>query len=233
LLQAEGLKEYILNYRRRWPSTTSAIFWMFNDSWPTVHGWPTFDYYLNRKPAFHPVRRANSDVIVVLADEGDQVGVYVVNDTRQPVNVTLHSGDFTPDGPIRENPVQTCQVAAFTSQRVQSLPHDPQRIAYALLRDEGGKMLAQDRLLLRPWKEWKLERPEIQVELVEQDGQRFARYLSAAWVWGVVLDPSGEANVGDDVFDLLPGIPYDVALPPGESPRPVSITGNHLLATTC
>ncbi|RPJ40205.1 MAG: hypothetical protein EHM21_15065, partial [Chloroflexi bacterium] len=67
LLQAEGLMEYIYNYRRRWPSTGSAIYWMFNDSWPTVHGWGTFDYFLKRKLSFHPVRRAFADVVVALA----------------------------------------------------------------------------------------------------------------------------------------------------------------------
>lgn len=41
LLQAEGLEEYIMNYRRRMFSTASAIFWMYNDSWPVTHAGPS------------------------------------------------------------------------------------------------------------------------------------------------------------------------------------------------
>lgn len=44
LLQAEGLNEYISNYRRRMFSSSSAIFWMYNDSWHVTHGWTIVDY---------------------------------------------------------------------------------------------------------------------------------------------------------------------------------------------
>ena len=230
LLQAEGLKEYILNYRRRWPSSSSAIYWMFNDSWPTVHGWPTFDYYLNRKPAFFPVRRAFADQIVVLADEGEQIGVYVVNDTRSPLQARVNSGDFSPESPTRANPLIECVVPAFTSLRVLSLSRDPLRITYAVLEDGAGHKLAQDRLLLRPFGEWQVPSAHITVDTVEREGQRLARYQSDFWVWNVVLDLSGEAALQDDVFDLLPGIPYEVPLAPDQQPLPVAATGNQLLA---
>jgi hypothetical protein len=230
LLQAEGLKEYIANYRRRWPSTSSAIYWMFNDSWPTVHGWGTFDYYLNRKLSFHPVRRAFADWSVVLADEGRQVGVYVINDSGQPLSCILESGDFEVAGTARQLKGLALEIPPYTSQRAQVLPRDLERIPYAVLRDPQGRILAQDRLLLRPFKDWRVTRdPEISVEVVDRHEGRCARYSSATWVWGVVLDPTGEIALQDDVFDLLPGIPYEVPIRDGESPLPVSITGNSLL----
>ena len=45
LIQAEGLVEYISNYRRRMFSSASAIFWSYNDSWPCTHNWSIVDYY--------------------------------------------------------------------------------------------------------------------------------------------------------------------------------------------
>jgi beta-mannosidase len=121
LIQAEGLKEYINNYRRRWPSSSSAIFWMFNDSWPTVHGWGTFDYYLNRKLSFHPVRRAFAGVSTILADLGDSVGVYVSNDTGQPIRVLLECGDFDPAGVLDQGASMELDVPAFTCLKAHSL----------------------------------------------------------------------------------------------------------------
>ncbi|NLO73906.1 MAG: hypothetical protein GX100_07350, partial [candidate division WS1 bacterium] len=78
LIQAEGLVEYISNYRRRMFSSASAIFWSYNDSWPCTHNWSIVDYYRRRHLAYHPVRRAFQPVTVVVASEGDTVAVFGV-----------------------------------------------------------------------------------------------------------------------------------------------------------
>jgi len=44
-----------------------------------------------------------------------------------------------------------------------------------------------------------------------------------------MLDPQGELNAQDDAFDLLPGLPYEVALAEGQAALPVKTTGNDLL----
>jgi beta-mannosidase len=229
LLQAEGLKEYILNYRRRWPSTSSAIYWMFNDSWPTVHGWGSFDYYLNRKLAFHPVRRAFADAAVILAEDGESVAVYLSNDTDNPVQMNVSSGDFEPAGPLHEDVSLSILVPARTCMKAHTMQRDPQLIYYAAAWDAAGRLLAQDRLLLRRFGDFKLAPAVVRVDEVERDGQRAARYTSDTWVWSAVLDPTGEQPTSDDVFDLLPGIPYEVPLYAGEASRSVVFSGNKLL----
>ena len=229
LLQAEGLMEYILNYRRRWPSTGSAIYWMFNDSWPTVHGWGTFDYYLKRKLSFHPVRRAFQDTTLALADEGAEVGVYLINDYCCVQWLSVETGSFTESGAAQSNGAQQVEAQPYTSLRLCALPRDPGRVPYAILRDPQGRVMAQTRLLLRPFKDWALKQPSIRVEHIDREDGRYARYLSQNWVWNVILDPGGEASALDDVFDLFPGIPYEVKLKLGSDPLPVAFTGNQLL----
>ena len=98
LLQAEGLMEYIDNYRRRMFSSSSAIFWMYNDSWPTTHGWTIIDYYRRKKPSYHPVRRAFQPVTVVVADNGNEITVYGVNDSPAEWAGTLRYGLFAMGG---------------------------------------------------------------------------------------------------------------------------------------
>jgi beta-mannosidase len=221
--------EYIYNYRRRWPSTGSAIYWMFNDSWPTVHGWGTFDYFLKRKLSFHPVRRAFANVAVALVDEGEEVGVFVVNDVSCTQSLTLETGSFLASGPAQLEGAWEGEVPAFTSLRVKALARDPQRVHYAVLRDRQGRVVAQNRLLLKPFGEWAMGQPAIRVDPVEREDGRYARYASHDWVWNVVLDPTGEEPALDDVFDLLPGIPYEVKLTPGQPVLPVAFTGNQLV----
>ena len=62
LVEGEGLREYIENFRWRMWSSAAACFWMYNDCWPATRSWTIVDYALRRTPAFHPVRRAMEPV---------------------------------------------------------------------------------------------------------------------------------------------------------------------------
>ncbi len=229
MMQAEGLKEYIRNYRRRTPSSASAIYWDYTDSWPSVHGWGTLDYYLRRRPSFHVVRRAFAPVIVVLVDEERTIGVYLINDSPKDQMISLSAGDFAATGGPRMQAQRTVPISAFTCLRTASLIRDPGRVAFAQINDADKHLLDWDRLLLRPFREWDVASPTIQVSTEDTALGRFARYQSADWIWNVVLDPSGSIDTRDDIFDLLPGQPYDIPLESGEEARPVRYTGNQLI----
>jgi len=88
LLQSEGLMEYINNFHRRMYSTSSAIFWMYNDSWPVTHGWTIVDYYLRKKLAYHPVRRAFEPVCVVVLLPGIPYTINIDNGEKVEVKMT-------------------------------------------------------------------------------------------------------------------------------------------------
>jgi beta-mannosidase len=229
VMQAEGLKEYIRNYRRRFPSTSAAIYWDYVDSWPSVHGWGTLDYYLRRKPSYHVVRRAFSPIICVLADEGRSIGVYVINDSPTEIQVTVEAGDFDTTSALRLQTQRMLSAKPYNVEKVSTLTRDPLRIPYAVVRGAGFRLLDYDRLLLRPFHEWQVTPPNIHVSTSDVAGRRVARYQSQQWVWNVVLDPGGSGVTRDDHFDLLPNQPYDVPLEPGEQARPVRYTGNQLL----
>jgi beta-mannosidase len=245
IVQAEGLKEYIRNYRRRWPDSASAIYWDYSDSWPSIHGWGTLDYYLRRKPAFYAVKRANRPLIVVLADEAGEprgggsshkIGVYVVNDTITEVTVRLEAGDFQVQGDRNPQILKNTSIPAFTSQRMGELEYSSlERVYYAVVHDVDGKMLDWDRLILDlavfdPIKT-AMDSWDIEVSLVETESGRCARYQSSNWIWNVVLDIDGETELTDSTFDLLPGIAYDVPLGDTETPEPVKATGFGLMRT--
>ena len=239
VLQAEGLKEYIRNYRRRWPDSASAIYWDYADSWPSIHGWGTLDYYLRRKAAFYTVKRANRPVIVVLADEVEsdgqlKIGLYVVNDTGNEITVRLEAGGFQVRGPRDANVQASVSVHPFMSARVGEIDRrTADTVYYAVVYDQEGKMLDWDRLILDLGVFDSIKTGvapiEIEVSLNETVAGRSARYLSANWVWNVVLDIDGEAELIDNVFDLIPGIPYEVPLQGEDKPEPVKATGFMLL----
>ena len=212
LLQAEGLTEYIANYRRRMFSSSAAIFWMFNDSWPTTHSWTVIDWYLRRKLSFHPVRRAFQPVtVVVAADPDGTVRAYGVNETQEEWTGRFLAGTFGPrdfardSGDERVTLPPNAAVVLHTWDTDGLPPERPIRSTFAALTTDAHVPVAQHRLLPARFHELCLERdPKIDVRL--ENGVLTLR--SDAFVWGVCLDVDGERPVADNCFDLLPGVAY-------------------------
>lgn len=232
LLQAEGLREYIENYRRRMFSSASAVFWMYNDSWPVTHGWTIVDYYLRKKLAYHPVRRAFQPVTAVVADEGiGRIGVYGVNETQEPWTGRIRYGLFRLAG-ARGEAEADVTLPPNASARIADIDRSAwERIgltragAFATL-ERDDTVVAQARLLLARFGELEWGQPAIKTAV---DGST-AVYTSDAFVWGACLDIDGESPIADNCFDLLPGIPYRVRLADGAvTAPPVLRTGNAAL----
>jgi beta-mannosidase len=211
LLQGEGLREYCEGFRRRSPDTAAAIFWMYNDCWPTTRSWTIVDYFLRRTPSFHPVRRALAPVHVAVAVEGDEVVVYGLNDTPDTVEGELRFGLFDLAGGMPEDLRVPARLAPSCSTRLASFPlstwADPtSTIAFAILERPDAEPV-RSRLVLPLFKElsWAPANLEARVE-----GGR-AIFESDVFVWGVCLDLAGEGDVPDNFFDVYPGVP--VSLP--------------------
>lgn len=221
LMQAEGLKEYIENYRRRMFSSSAAIFWMYNDSWPVSHGWTIVDYYLRRKLAYHPVRRAFEPVHVVAAVEGEKVIIVGVNDTQSMWYGELRYGLFAISGGMPMSREVTVCLAANDATVLAEFPIAEWNSAgrrecgaFALLYHDGD-VIAQNRTFIERFKDLKWAKPRISITRTETG----IRFSSPTFVWGVSIDLNGEAKIADNAFDLLPGVPYTVPWP-SDAPLP-------------
>jgi beta-mannosidase len=221
ILQSEGLQEYANNFRRRMFSTSSAIFWMYNDSWPATHGWTIVDYYLRRKLAYHPVRRAFEPIYVIPVVEGERVIIFGVNDTLQPWQGEARFGLFRLAGglpvdstlPVTLAPNGATVIGEMPLAEWKSLGTDSAGAFAVLLKD--SRPVAQNRIFIEPFKNLKFAEPRIKVE---RRGDK-AVLSSSSFVWAVCLDINGESPISDDVFDLLPGIEYMVPWP-ADKPLP-------------
>jgi beta-galactosidase/beta-glucuronidase len=70
--------------RRCWGN----MIWRLNDSWPILY-WSVIDYYLEPKIPFYFLRRAYDPVLVSFEQTDDQIAVWVVNDSPEPVSGRL------------------------------------------------------------------------------------------------------------------------------------------------
>ena len=230
LLQGEGLREYIDNFRRRMFDSAAAIFWMYNDCWPATRSWTTVDYHLRRTPAFWAVKRAMAPVSLVLTEENGRVVVFGVNDTDQAVEAELRYGVFTLAGRYPFDRTKPVVLAPNASMRLVDFPGrawDDRRasLAFAAL-NRDGRQLARNRLFEPVFKE--LAWPDAKVQVRVRDGQ--AIFTSDRFAWGVCLDLDGKAALSDNFFDIYPGQPC--VLPWRQSGRPrILHVGNRLRAS--
>jgi len=230
LLHAEGLTEYINNFHRRMYSSSSAIFWMYNDSWPVTHGWTIVDYYLRKKLAYHPVRRAFEQISVVVTDENNKINIYGINEKQEKWKGNLQYGLFNTNGKTPLNEAKNITLPPNASSLIASF--DKSIFENAGFNDHGAFVLlyrksvnvSQHRLFLSRFKNLSYQKPEINIDL---EGDQ-AVISSPVYVWGLCLDIDGESNIGDNCFDLLPGVPYTIKIT-NEDRVTVKMTGNDLM----
>ena len=205
--QGEGLSEYILNYRRRMYSSSSAIFWMFNDCWPAVRSWTAVDYLRNRTPSFWAVKRSCAPVTVDIVRENGRFSVYVISERLGEVKARLEYGAFTPDG-IYMTETAEITLAPNTSAVAARIGIPPDGyIPYAILSAEG-ETTARRRFIDRDYKLLGLKKCAIKSEIA--NGK--AIYTSDSMALGVCIGLDGDRPCGDNFFDLYPGKPYEVDL---------------------
>jgi beta-mannosidase len=89
LTQAEGMKFGIEHFRRRKPHCSGALIWQYNDCWPCV-SWSLIDYDGVAKSSYYAVKRAFAPVLASFRrSDGDQVELWLTNDTQALLRDTL------------------------------------------------------------------------------------------------------------------------------------------------
>jgi len=227
LLQGEGLREYIDNFRRRMFDSAAAIFWMFNDCWPATRSWTIVDYALHRTPAFWAVKRAMAPLSLVVTEERGQVIVYGINDTHQPVAADLRYGIFKLAGTY---PVDRSTSVTLLPNASTKLAEFPARLwksrrttmAFGVLTS-GDRILARNRLYDPLFSEMIWPKAKVHVDVVR--GQ--ATFTCDHFAWGVCLDLDGTTAFADNFFDLYPGQPYRIPWRKKTPPQLIHV-GNEL-----
>jgi beta-mannosidase len=219
LVQGVGLREYIDNFHRRMFDTSSAIFWMYNDTWPAVRSWTIVDYYLNRTPAFCAVKRAMAPVNVVVARENDDIAIFGINETRESISRELRYGVFNLAGGYPIDKKQSVELKPNASTRLASFPasqwtNQEASAAFAML-SSNGKVIARNRMFIPLFKELKWSSANVRVKL--HGGN--AIFESDAFAWGVCLDLNGETSLPDNFFDVYPGVPQVIPWKESHAPK--------------
>lgn len=206
--QGEGLTEYILNFRRRMYDSASAIFWMYNDTWPATNSWTIVDYMRLRTPSFYPVKRSFAPVAVNIVRTSCGCDIYAVNEKLNPVHCILEYGVMCDHGYdfVKTEEVTLGSNKSSVAAHISAEKCGPGVIPYAILKPDDEQIscrrLIEKTMICRPF--------DPSVIHTEYEGDT-AVYTSDCFIMGVCIDLDG-CSLSDNFFDLYPGKSYRVKL---------------------
>ncbi|MEP6774392.1 MAG: glycoside hydrolase family 2 protein [Chloroflexota bacterium] len=223
LLQAEAMRVGV-EFWRRHPACSGALYWQLNDCWPVI-SWSGIDYFGRWKALHYSSRRFFAPLLLSIEDQGTSMIVFVTNERREPWEGTVHwsletlagepidSGDL----PLVADPLTTTSVRNFD---FASLITDENRRNLLLVCDlvQGNRTLQRTVATFAPTKHLALIDPQLKTE-VAWNGTQLSIKLSAMSLARFVELSLDGADVlfSDNYFDLPAGRSAQITcpLPPG------------------
>lgn len=206
ITQAEGLKFGIEHFRRRKPHCSGSLIWQLNDCWPGI-SWSLIDYYGFGKASYHYVRRAYAPVMASFRAAGDEVELWVVNDTLQTIRDEAEVALAEFAGGARWSATVDYQVGPNSSGCVWRGTAEGGPGQALTVRSRGG-CFPGNRLFFTAIKD--LDRasataPEVAIE-ARPSGELAVRVAAPAYLWFVSLLAADEAvRFSDNYIDLAAG----------------------------
>lgn len=77
VMQAEGVRIGVEQWRRKRERCSGALYWQLNDCWPAI-SWSSIDYYGHWKALHYAARRFFAPVLLSLEEDGNRVGTAIL-----------------------------------------------------------------------------------------------------------------------------------------------------------
>lgn len=209
LNQGEALKTAVAFWRSRMFKTSGCLIWQLNDCWPAV-SWSLIDFGLNPKAAYFFVKRAFQPVIASLIVTDGKVYVYVVNESREELDLDFRFGVIRFNGEYLHVVNGKSVVPAYTSLLVLESSLDKLPLSndcvLAVKLERGGVVLYEDLKTVVDAKDLKLPNQQITMNINKVADRTFEVSLaSSVYAKALHLDLNGlTGRFSDDFFDISP-----------------------------
>ncbi|MEZ5426969.1 MAG: glycoside hydrolase family 2 protein [Pyrinomonadaceae bacterium] len=212
VLQAEGIKTGTEHFRRIMPQNMGALYWQINDCW-TVASWSGMDYFGRWKALHYYARRFFAPLMVSPHVSEGKMEFYIVSDFPEPKKGELVWTLFDLEGRELKKKSVAVDVEPIKGKSYLSVPVEEllggQDATNAVLVAElktDGRTVSQNEYFFKPFKELKLDRPEIKTGIAPSE-KGFTVTVSSDKVARAVYlyGNGGEGAFSDNFFNLIPG----------------------------
>ena len=117
-VQAEAMKSFIEDFRRKKWQKTGLIWWNVIDCWPQFSD-AVVDYYYDKKLAFHYIKNVQKPVMLMFDEPHSwNIRLHGVNDFDRPVEVTYKVTDFITGEVMMQDKVT---IAADSAMEIEAM----------------------------------------------------------------------------------------------------------------
>ncbi|GIP44598.1 beta-mannosidase [Paenibacillus sp. J45TS6] len=210
LTQAEGLKYGIEHFRRNQVRNSGALVWQLNDSWPGT-SWSMIDYELLPKASFYYGKRFFAPILLSLDYEpGEELKVWLINDTLEICQGTLELKVITFDGEevysasigaVAEAQSANCYMTLEEAEVLRG-----KRAEEVIIELSSSTIeVPVNRYYLRDPKEVVLPDTNLLVQVNEANSEVVVTAVGTLARFVKLELPLGNVIYSDNYFDLLPG----------------------------
>jgi beta-mannosidase len=193
-----------------------ALYWQLNDTWP-VASWSSLDYGGNWKLLHYMAKRFFAPVTVSAIPTDGAFHVTAVNDTAQPVTVTVTLRAAAMDGTTRPLAEATAEVGTDAAAEVTTLPLDvlADNEVLALIWSASDGTAGGDVIpTVRP-KALALRDPGIALTTTIEGGRVTATVSAQALALYVTLEADTPGRFSTNAVAVFPRLPRRDHLHPG------------------
>lgn len=234
LNQALALKLGIEAWRSRKFDNSGALIWQLNDCWP-VSSWALVDYYGRKKASWWWCRRFFADILVLLEQRQEGIGLRVVSDCLQTRQGKLCLRSYNLQGKLQGTVELELSIPANASTYFATVPY--QDLGIDLAGEQGPVIVKRGDTMVVEQIPAALKESVIFAEL-ESEGQTYRNHLvfaklrdlplrdpeieqrqedntivlkATAPAFGVFLETENDVNLSENCLFMEPNVEYAIS----------------------
>jgi beta-mannosidase len=209
ILQNDAIKFNVEHLRRNRPRCMGALYWQINDCWP-VASWSSIDYFGRWKALHYGAKRFFAPVIVSLTQIGDEVKIFICNETLNNFKGRIEYCIAADDGILIKEGMGVSLPELFSecvySINIKNMDIDKKRhYLAAALYDTSSNLISSSVMLFVKPKHFNFRRPDYDVKVGSEKGNRFIDISSGVFTYYLHISfRDAEYKLSDNFLHITP-----------------------------
>lgn len=216
LIQAEGIKDATLHWRRNRGQCNGAIYWQYNDCW-ACPSWSSIDWKGRWKALQHYAVKFNKSQLCTLHNEKRDTKLTILNDSLNALDGQVELKVESFDGEVLYKKLIDFSVEKTSAKEIFNgdLREYTRRnsVIVATLFNEKGEEISREILLARNEYDYEFTKNAVDFEIKEKDGKAIITLTANSYARGVYLNrKTGHMPFSDNFFDMLKGETREISI---------------------